>query len=104
MRLQRLIVLALSLSAGPALAAERGDPVAGRNLVERSCTVCHTTENARTARDTAPPLSVLAKDNKNNPGWLRGWLMDPHPPAPRISLSRQQIEDVIAYLDSLPAS
>jgi hypothetical protein len=28
--------------------------------------------------------------------------MDPHPPMPGIMLSRQQISDIIAYLDSLP--
>jgi mono/diheme cytochrome c family protein len=29
--------------------------------------------------------------------------MDPHPPMPGIMLSRKQIDDVIAYLSTLPA-
>jgi hypothetical protein len=28
--------------------------------------------------------------------------MDPHPPMPGIMLSRKQVDDVIAYLNSLP--
>jgi mono/diheme cytochrome c family protein len=30
--------------------------------------------------------------------------MDPHPPMPGIMLSRQQINDIIAYLNSLPVA
>jgi len=28
--------------------------------------------------------------------------MSPHPPMPSISLSRQQIDDIVAYLGTLP--
>jgi mono/diheme cytochrome c family protein len=28
--------------------------------------------------------------------------MAPHPPMPSISLSRQQIDDIVAYLSTLP--
>jgi hypothetical protein len=30
--------------------------------------------------------------------------MSPHPPMPNISLSRQQIDDIVAYLSSLPTN
>jgi hypothetical protein len=30
--------------------------------------------------------------------------MDPHPPMPGIMLSRQQINDIIAYLNSVPSN
>jgi mono/diheme cytochrome c family protein len=30
--------------------------------------------------------------------------MDPHPPMPGIMLSRQQISDVVAYLETLPVA
>ena len=96
--------LALSLLAGSAYAAAvRGNPEAGRALVTNSCTACHASYSTNAAIDGAPPLSFLAKDNKANPRWVRGWLMDPHPPMPGIMLSRTQIDDVIAYLSTLPA-
>jgi cytochrome c len=87
----------------PAIAAPLpADSAKGRQLVERSCSSCHHTGTGATAADSAPPLSFIAKDNKIRPAWIRGWLMDPHPPMPGIMLARQQIDDIIAYLDTLP--
>ena len=95
------VVLGFAL---PAAAATPGNADAGRQLVLRSCTSCHATDTTKAASDAAPPLSFVARDNKQNPAWIRGWLMDPHPPMPGIMLSRQQIDDIIAYLNSLPVS
>jgi cytochrome c len=98
---------ALSIAAGltafclPALAA---DANAGRDLVMRSCTSCHTPETATTASDHAPPLSALAKTNRERPAWVRGWLMNPHPPMPNINLSRAQIDNIVAFLNTLPVN
>ena len=95
----------LALLAGPACAMDMpGNPEAGRELVMNSCISCHAPIGTTVATDEAPPLSFVARDNKTNPGWVRGWLMDPHPPMPGIMLSRKQINDVMAYLSSLPSS
>ena len=75
---------------------------AGRRLVMQSCTSCHAAEATKATSDGAPPLSFMAKDNKRNPAWIRGWLMEPHPPMPGIMLNRQQIDDIIAFLNTLP--
>lgn len=83
-------------------AAGNADAGAGRQLVMRSCSSCHAIETAKTATDSAPPFLAVAKTNKQNPAWIRGWLMNPHPPMPNISLSRRQIDDIVAYLGSLP--
>jgi mono/diheme cytochrome c family protein len=98
----RLILLAASLTgfALPVLAA--ADAQAGRELVLRSCSSCHALSGTKRATDSAPPLSFLAKDNKVRPAWIRGWLMDPHPPMPNIMLNRAQIDNIIAYLNTLP--
>jgi mono/diheme cytochrome c family protein len=79
------------LIGGSAFAAAlpRGDAEAGKHLVPNSCTACHAPMGATSATDGVPPLSFLAKDNKADPRWVRGWLMDPHPPMPGIMLSRQ---------------
>jgi hypothetical protein len=49
-------------------------------------------------QDAAPTLPPANRDQ----GWLRTWLIDPHPPMPNLHLSRQEIDDIIAYLSSLP--
>jgi cytochrome c len=84
----------------PALAA--ADVEAGRQLVLKSCSSCHAINASNKATDGAPPLSFLAKDNKVRPAWVRGWLMDPHPPMPTIVLNRAQVDNIIAYLNTLP--
>jgi len=101
-----LVTLALGIAlTSPVLAATpRGNPEDGRKLVMNSCSSCHATDASRVTTDGVPPLSFVARDNKTNPAWIRGWLMNPHPPMPGIMLSRQQIEDVIAYLNTLPES
>jgi cytochrome c len=104
MFLRHLVIIGMLLFATPATyaATSAGNANAGRDLVLRSCTSCHAVSETTRASDGAPPLSYIARDNKERPAWIRGWLMDPHPPMPGIMLSRQQINDVIAYLDSLP--
>jgi len=87
-----------------AAALPPGNAEAGKQLVLNSCIACHAPMGATTATDGVPPLSFLAKDNKADPRWVRGWLMDPHPPMPGIMLSRQQVADVIAYLSTLPVN
>lgn len=101
MRYAIITVTAVSLAWTPVALAAAGNAEAGRQLVMRSCSSCHATEAAKTATDNAPPFSAVAKTNKENPAWIRGWLMNPHPPMPNISLSRQQIDSIVAYLSSL---
>ena len=103
MRIATLVILAVSLGCAPTAYAAAGNTEAGRLLVTRSCSSCHAVDAALTATDGAPPLSAVAKTNKERPAWIRGWLMDPHSPMPQIMLSRQQIDDIIAYLSSLPS-
>jgi mono/diheme cytochrome c family protein len=98
----RNVLLSLALCAAAPAYAATGSADAGRQLVMRSCTSCHAPEATTSATDGAPPLSYISKDIKERPAFIRGWLMDPHPPMPGIMLSRQQIDDIIAYLNSLP--
>jgi cytochrome c len=104
MKLRSLVIAGVLATFALPAAAATGNADAGRQLVLRSCTSCHATNTTTAATDGAPPLSFVARDNKQNPAWIRGWLMDPHPPMPGIMLSRQQIDDIVAYLNSLPVS
>lgn len=80
-------------------AAERGDPAMGHTLAERWCLSCHSAQ-ARGA-DTAPPLPQLMRGRGSDAAWLRGWLAAPHPPMRGIDLTREQTEDIIAWLRRL---
>ena len=59
------------------------------------------TGNRRGGTDAVPTLESIAKDPRHDPDWVRQWLNDPHPPMPNLQLSHAQIEDVVAYLESL---
>ena len=43
----------------------------------------------------------IAKKADRSPETLRAWLTLPHPPMPNPSLTRSEIDDIIAYLNSL---
>lgn len=96
-----VLVTAVLTSSIPASATPAGDAGAGRQLVLQSCSSCHAAGVAATVTDGARPLSFIAKDNKQRPAWIRGWLMDPHPPMPGNMLSRKQVDDIIAHLNTL---
>lgn len=51
--------------------------------------------------DTAPPFPDIAQRSERDRRWVKGWLVAPHPPMPNLSLSRMEIDDIVAYLDSL---
>ena len=104
MRITMLLALTVVISHVGVAHAASGNAEAGRQLVMRSCSSCHATDSAKTASDNAPPFAAVAKTNKERPAWIRGWLMQPHPPMPNISLSRQQIDDIVAYLGTLPTN
>jgi mono/diheme cytochrome c family protein len=99
--LAALTVLFLA-AVTPAFAA--GNPEAGRLLIERSCTGCHGAANSTTMTDAAPSFSAIAQRNRQNRTWVRAWLTGPHPAMPGIDLSRRQIDEIVAYLNSLPAN
>lgn len=86
-------------TAKPAQAAEVGDAAQGRLLTERWCSSCHGT--ASVGSDAAPSLPRLMRGRPNDEARLRAWLAAPHPPMRGIELSRQQTEDIVAYLRRL---
>jgi mono/diheme cytochrome c family protein len=80
------------------------DTQAGRLLAERSCTACHALDTQPSGSDAAPSFARLAATNRESPGWVRAWLTEPHPPMAGINLTRQEIEDIVAYLETLAAT
>lgn len=90
----------LSLCAASAAMAA-GDEQAGKDLARRWCTGCHVVDRSGAGTDTAPPFPAIARQHSQDQTWLRAWLAEPHPPMPNLNLTRQEIDDIVAYLDSL---
>jgi mono/diheme cytochrome c family protein len=107
MTARRAVLLAAALLAlggatvppQAARAAEVGDAQIGRQLADRWCVTCHGTTSR--GSDAAPSLSRLMRGRSTDEARLRNWLQAPHPPMRGIELSRQQTEDIIAWLRQL---
>lgn len=73
----------------------------GLKIARTWCTSCHLVEPGGPAVDAGPPFSDVARDPGRTPERLRAWLADPHPPMPDLNLSRDEIDAILAYLESL---
>ena len=89
----------LTLASGPAWAA--GDAENGHALARIWCANCHVIDVAGSGKDVAPPLLEIAQHGAPDQLKARAFLAAPHPPMPNFSLARQQIDDIVAYLNSL---
>ena len=87
--------------ASAAHAQASGDPGAGLKLVRQWCTGCHVVEPAGRGGDSGPPFLEIANRPDRTPQTLRAWLTNPHPPMPNLGLSNTEINNIIAYLQSL---
>jgi len=96
MKTVTLIVLAVLLSPNSARAA--GDVANGHMIARLWCANCHVISDDGEGKDIGPPLPMVAREA---PGHLRSFLTGPHPPMPNFNLSREEIDDVVAYLHSL---
>jgi mono/diheme cytochrome c family protein len=84
-------------------ASTASDVTAGRSLAERWCSNCHVVGPAQ-QRGTSigvPPFSAIAQMSSTTPMSLPAFLMTPHPPMPDLHLTRDEIDDVAAYILSL---
>ena len=102
------IFIALSLiSAAPRNACAE-DPVEpspekGEALAQRLCSGCHLIEDKASS---AMPVGIPTfRAIANRPGQtgqhIMGVLMQPHPPMPDIHLSREEIQNIVSYLETL---
>ena len=93
--------LLLVLAAAVATSARAADPAQGRLLANQWCTSCHVVEPNGPAVEVGPPFASVANDPAVTPERLRGWLADPHPPMPNLSLTRLEIDAIASYIESL---
>jgi mono/diheme cytochrome c family protein len=95
--------MAAAVAAGllAAVPAQAFEAEAGHQLARLWCASCHQVEPGGGTSDLAPGFQMIADDPARTPERLRTWLNDPHPPMPKLPLSRQEIDAILAYLDSL---
>lgn len=99
----RPFMLLAALALGPVTAAAAGAAgiaEEGQALARQVCSGCHVVEGVG-GKDAVPPLAEVAHDPAMNAERLTGWLSTPHAGMPDLQLTRRQISDIVAYLQSL---
>ncbi|MDA1133125.1 MAG: cytochrome c [Proteobacteria bacterium] len=96
------VAAAMLCGAAGSAAAQEPTAVLGHEIAVRACASCHAVEPGA-ANDIAPPFFEIANDPERTRAFLIGWLMNPHPPMPDLSLTNAEIAALVAYLDSLKA-
>lgn len=94
----------LAVLAAPALAQpEPGDARAGQRLAATWCANCHRIApgGPGPSTDAAPDFAGIAAMPSTTSMSLRVFLQSPHVSMPDYRLTREQLDDVVAYLLSL---
>lgn len=92
------------LTIAPAAAQERihGIAASGKVIAERWCAACHIVSPEQTTGSAdLPTFMSIAKAAADDTDPLEAFLADPHPVMPDMSLTRQEIRDLVAYVASL---
>jgi mono/diheme cytochrome c family protein len=98
-----LVWLAVAgLPVSGAVAQGWGDAAAGKEMAMRWCAECHLVapDQARASADV-PTFMDIAQRVNGDFAVIEGFLIDPHPAMPVMSLTRQEIRDLIAYFATL---
>jgi mono/diheme cytochrome c family protein len=98
-------LFATILLLGPAAALAQvptGDPAEGGKVAKTWCSNCHVIDNNPTsAGDTVPSFPAIANHTATTALSLQAFLQTPHGQMPNFQLSRQEIDDVVAYILTL---
>jgi mono/diheme cytochrome c family protein len=98
-----LIIALLASLCVPAVAQEIGDIAAGRRLAENWCSSCHVVDasSRQGVSSGAPTFSAIARMKSTTPMALRAFLQTPHSRMPDLHMSREEIDNITAYILSL---
>lgn len=99
------LIAALALSASPAMAGEQEDAAArGLKLVTANCARCHATGlDDASPHEKAPPFRKVVEiyPSEDLAEALAEGIVSGHPDMPVFVFKPPQIEDFLAYLNSL---
>jgi mono/diheme cytochrome c family protein len=107
-RIDLVFILLLGATAlGPLLhradGQEVGDAAVGRQLAERWCSSCHVVgpTTVRGTSNGAPTFTAIARMKSTTALSLRVFLVTPHARMPDLHLTRNEIDNIGAYILSL---
>ncbi len=91
-----LATLAALTMAANAYAADADH---GETLAKRWCAACHiVAPDQAHGQDNVPPFTTIAKIPGFGADAIARFLMDPHPKMPDMQLSRDEADDLAAYI------
>ena len=93
---------AAALASLAPFAALAGDAASGEEIARTWCSACHIVADDQTSGSVdVPTFRTIAQQRGYTAADLRTFLANPHPKMPPMSLTRREIDDIVAYLDSL---
>lgn len=92
------IVVAFLGSVAPAVAADIEN---GLKISKRWCAECHVVSPDQTSASVDVPTFADVARRKTEKKPLAAFLAEPHGKMPGMSLSRTEIDDIVAYIRSL---
>ncbi len=92
--------------AAPARAQPVGDATQGQKIVDRLCIECHAVSDEKTGHriNQAASFQTIANTPGMTPLALSVWFRTPHREMPNIILSKDEQEDLIAFITSLKST
>ena len=79
--------------------AYAADPQHGETLAKRWCAACHVVAPDQShGQDNVPPFATIAEIPGFNADLIARFLMNPHPKMPDMQLSRDEADDLAAYI------
>ena len=103
MRALAALMLTAAMAAPAAAQTEPGDVRSGQRLAATWCANCHRVApgGPGPSTDAAPTFRSIAQMASTTSMSLRVFLQTPHPSMPDYRLTREELDDVVAYILSL---
>ena len=105
MKLLHKSAAVLALATAPSFAAVHADAASvarGKALVRQDCATCHAVEPGGTSPNAkAPTFAAVANEPSATPYSLHVFLQTTHATMPNFVINSEDIDDIVAYIESL---
>ncbi len=92
----------LSFCAGVALGstAQAADAGKGKIIAQRWCATCHVVSPEQSSASVDVPTFMDISKRRTETKALANFIADPHPVMPQMALTREDVDDVVRYIQS----